>query len=37
MDAVTMFLYLLKQHEDDLNNVILSQLKGLNNELIELF
>ncbi|CAB5181869.1 unnamed protein product [Rhizophagus irregularis] len=36
-DAATMFLYLLKQYEEDLNYIIIPRLKGPSNELIGLF
>ena len=36
-DAAIMLSYLLKQHEDDPNNIVLTRLEGPNNELTGLF
>ncbi|GET50254.1 protein FAR1-RELATED SEQUENCE 5-like [Rhizophagus irregularis DAOM 181602=DAOM 197198] len=36
-DAATMFLYLLKQHEEDSNYVVIPHLEGPSNELTSLF
>src|SRR5436305_14937901 len=36
-DAATMFLYLLKQHEEDPNYIVISRLEGSSKELTRLF